>query len=229
MADEETAQAEQESTTESKTFTEDQVRELLAKETEGLKSKVDELLGEAKKAKAKAREEEAARTKAAEEAARKSGDVEALEKSWMEKYSTREQELASVLSEKDSIIANLTAGAAAKDLAAELALKGSERVLERIISERLGVEIVEGQPKVIVKDAAGQRSALTLDDLKKEIRADSALKPILQGTQGSGAGGVGQNGGAGTGKTIAASELEKMTPQQKYAFFKDNPGVSVQP
>lgn len=229
MAEEtQTAEAEQASTTETKTFTEEQVKQMLEEHTSGLKAKVDELLGESKAAKAKAREAAEKAAREAEERAKASGDIESLEKSWMEKYSTREGELTSALSEKDSIIANLTAGAAAKDVAAELALKGSERVLERIISERLGVEIVDGQPKVIVKDAAGQRSALTLDDLKKELRADTALKPILQGTQGSGAGGVGQNGGAGTGKTIAASELEKMSPQQKYSFFKDNPGVTVQ-
>lgn len=226
MAEQETASAEP------KTFTEDQVNELIAaaveKETGGLKAKVDELLGESKAAKAKAREEEEARKKAAEEAAKKSGDVEALEKSWMEKYTTRETELSSAISEKDKIIASLTAGNAAKTIASELALKGSESVVERIISDRLGVEIVDGQPKVIVKDAAGQRSALTVDDLKKEIRADAALKPILQGTQASGAGGVSGNGGAGTGKTIAASELEKMTPGQKAEFFKANPGVTVQ-
>lgn len=225
MADDQTLEGEE--TVTAKTFTEEQVNELIAKNTEGLKSKVDELLGEKKKTQAKLREEEEARAKVLEEAAKKSGDVEALEKSWTEKFTTREAELTGALGEKDGIIASLTAGTAATRLAAELALKGSERVLEQIISPRLGVEIVDGQPKVIVKDAAGQRSALTLDDLKKEILSDTALKPILQGTQASGAGGVGADGGAGAGKTIAASELDKKTPQEKAAFFKANPGVKI--
>jgi len=225
MADEEQTT---ETTEEPATFTQDQVRELLEKETAGLKSKVDELLGESKAAKAKAREASEKAAKEAEERARSTGDIEALEKSWTEKYTTRERELMEALGSKDGIISQLTAGSTAKDLAAQLALKGSERVLEQIIAPRLGVEIVEGQPKVIVKDAAGQRSALTLDDLRKEILADAALKPILQGTMGSGAGGVGRNGGAGTGKTIAASELETMTPAEKATFFKANPGVSIQ-
>lgn len=195
MADEDTPKGE------SKTFTEDQVKAAIAeaveKETGGLRSKVDELLGEAKKAKSKAREEEEARVKAAEEAAKKSGDVEALEKSWTEKFTTRETELTSALGEKDKIIANLTAGNAAKQIATELAVKGSESLLERVVSDRLGVEIVEGQPKVIVKDAAGQRSALTMDDLKKELREDAALKPVIAGTQATGAGGVGSSSGSG--------------------------------
>jgi hypothetical protein len=211
-----------------KTFTEDQVKAMLDEHTSGLKSKVEELLGESKAAKAKAREAQEIAQRETEQAAKKTGNIEALEKSWTEKYTARESELTGSLTEKDGIIARLTAGATAKDIASQLALKGSERVLEKIVSERLGVEIVEGQPKVIVKDAAGQRSALTMDDLKKEILSDTALKPILQGTQGSGAGGVGQSGGAGAGNTIAASELEKMTPAQKAAYFKQHPGVSVQ-
>lgn len=211
---------------EPKTFTEDQVKELLAKETEGLKSKVDELLGEAKKAKALRKEAEEAARKEAEEAAKKSGDVETLEKSWQEKYQARETELTSALTEKDGIIAKLTAGNTAKTLASELALKGSERVLERIISDRLGVEVSEGQPKVIVKDAAGQRSALTVDDLKKEILSDTALKPILQGTQGSGAGGVGANGGAATSKTVTRADFDKMDQRSRVAFVKDGGKVT---
>lgn len=179
------------------TFTRDQVQQMIADETGGLKSKIDELLTEAKEAKAKAREESARAAKEAEEKAKASGDVEALEKSWSEKYSSREAELTSAMTEKDKIIARLTAGNEAKTLASELALKGSERVLERIISDRLGVEIVEGQPKVIVKDAAGQRSAQTLDDLRKELQSDTSLKPILQGSKGTGAGGVGSGTGAG--------------------------------
>lgn len=224
MAEQETPEGEQETI---ETFTKEQVQQLLEEKTSGLKAKLDEIMDETKAAKAAKKEAEAKARKEAEEAAKRSGDVESLEKSWTEKYTTREQELTGVLSEKDSIISRLTAGAAAKDIASELALKGSERVLEKIVFERLGVEIVEGQPKVIVKDVAGQRSALTVADLKKEILEDSALKPILQGTQGTGAGGVRQNGGAGTGKTIAASELEKMTPKMKADYFKANPGVQV--
>ena len=219
MSEQETATAEQE--TESKTFTEDQVRELLEKETGGLKAKVEELLGESKAAKAKAREAAERATREAEEKAKASGNVEALEKSWTEKFTTREQELTGVLSEKDAIISRLTAGAAAKDIAAELALKGSERVLEQIIAPRFGVEIVEGQPKVIVKDAAGQRSALTLEDLRKEILSDAALKPILQGTKGSGAGGAGPNGGAASQKTVTRTSWDSMSHSDRGAFIKN--------
>ncbi|RBH37620.1 hypothetical protein C3F00_043875, partial [Pseudomonas sp. MWU13-2860] len=63
----------------------------------GLKSKVEELLAEKKSEadKRKAAEEQARLER--EEALRKSGNVEELEKSWSEKYSRREAELAGQL------------------------------------------------------------------------------------------------------------------------------------
>lgn len=222
MAEQETPKGEAE------TFSKDQVQAMIDEAVKGLASKNDELLTEVKTFKSKAKDEADAARKAAEEAAKKSGDVESLEKSWGEKYATRESELSAIIQERDTAIARLTAGNAAKSIASELAVKGSEWALEQLIAPRLGVEVVEGQAKVIVKDAAGQRSAASLDDFKKEIRADERFKSFLQGTKATGAGGVGSDGGAGTGKTIAASELEKMTPQQKFAYFKANPGVSVQ-
>jgi hypothetical protein len=43
----------------------------------------------------------------------------------------------------------------------------------------------------------------------------------------SGGGAKGGNGGGQGGKTIAAAELEAMTPEAKAKFFKANPGVTV--
>jgi hypothetical protein len=43
----------------------------------------------------------------------------------------------------------------------------------------------------------------------------------------SGGGAKGGNGGGQGGKTIAAAELEAMTPEAKAKFFKANPGVVV--
>ncbi len=215
MTEEETPKGEQEPV---KTFTAEEVAALIEEKTGGLKAKVDELLGEAKSAKQKAREAAEQAAKEAEEKAKASGDVEALEKSWTEKFTTRESELTSALSEKDNIIAQLTAGNTAKTLASKLAIKGSESLLERVISDRFGVEIVEGQPKVIVKDAAGQRSAATLEDLEKELRGDTALKPILAGTQATGAGGVGSSGG--NGGAVTKLNLGG-TKQERVAAFRE--------
>ena len=64
----------------------------------GLKKQLDTLLGEKKTEAAKRKEAEETARLAAEEAARKGGDVAALDKSWQDKYTKREQEL---LAERD--------------------------------------------------------------------------------------------------------------------------------
>lgn len=217
MAEQETPKGEE------KTFSEDQVKAMikdaLESELAGLKTKNDELLAEAKKAKADRKEAEEIAAKEAEERAKKSGDIEALEKSWTEKFSARETELLEETTRLRDVISGLTVGNTAKTIAAEMAVKGSEPLLEQLISPRLAMEIVDGQIKTYVKDAAGQRSAATIDDLKKEISANEAFKPLLQGTKASGAGGVGSSGGAAhkkfsehTGQELV--ELRRSNPQE---------------
>ena len=208
---------------EAETFSQDQVNEMIAaaveKETGGLKSKVDELLGESKAAKAKAKEEAEARAKAADEAAKKSGDVEALEKSWQEKLAQAERERDAQLSGLQSTVEALTVGSAAKDIAAELAIQGSASVLERIARDRLSVEMTDEGPRVRVKDATGKPSAATLDDLKAELTNDSALKPLIIGGKASGGGAANANGGAGGGKKENRST---MNAESKAAYIREH-------
>ncbi|MFG3398664.1 hypothetical protein ACQKEK_02490 [Pseudomonas sp. NPDC077408] len=177
----------------------------------GLKAKLEELLGESKAAKAKAREAEEAAKKAAEEAARKNGDVEALDKSWQEKLSKREQEL---LAEREGLagqIKNLTVGRAATDLAAELAVQGSAKALLPHIQSRLSMDIRNGEPTVVVLDANGKPSAATLAELKAEFTNDPAFAPLIVGTHasGSGAGGAKPGSGAATDTNTQAEAAKK--------------------
>lgn len=171
----------------------------------GLKNKVNELLAEKKAAEKKAQEAADAARREAEEAARKSGNVEALEKSWQEKYSRREAELSGQLeTERNTLqsqIKSLTVGRTATDLAAELAIQGSAKALLPHIERRLGMDIRDGKPTVVVLDVAGNPSAATLDELKAEFTNDSAFAPLIVGSKasGGGAGGAGKGGGAAQG------------------------------
>ena len=177
----------------------------------GLKAKLEELLGESKAAKAKAREAEEAAKKAAEEAARKNGDVDALDKSWQEKLSKREQEL---LAEREGLagqIKNLTVGRAATDLAAELAVQGSAKALLPHIQSRLSMDIRDGKPAVVVLDANGKPSAATLDELKAEFTNDPAFAPLIVGSKASGSGA----GGATPGSRAASDSNTKAEAAKK--------------
>jgi hypothetical protein len=178
----------------------------------GLKSKVEELLGE-KKAAEKARKdaEEQARLDR-EEAARKSGNVEELEKSWSEKYNRREAELNGMLEQERGTlggqIRDLTVGRTATDIASALAIPGSAKALLPHIERRLGVEQRDGKPVVVVLDPQGKLSAATLDELKAEFANDTAFAPLIAGSKASGGGasGAGGSGGAAKGKIGGTKE-----------------------
>jgi len=186
----------------------------------GLKAKLEELLGESKAAKAKAREAEEAAKKAEEERARKAGDVEALENSWREKLTKREQEL---LSERESLasqIKELTVGRAATDLSAELAVQGSAKALLPHLQARLSMDIRDGKPTVVVLDANGKPSAPTLEELKAEFVNDPAFAPLIVGSKASGSGASGAKPGGG-----AAKKFDEYTGAELSAIRKSDPAL----
>jgi hypothetical protein len=178
----------------------------------GLKAKVDELLGEKKAAEKKAREAEEAARLEREELARKSGNVEELERSWTEKFTRREAELTGTLEQERATLSgqirDLTVGRTATDIASALAVQGSAKALLPHIERRLSVEQRDGKPVVVVLDAQGKLSAATLDELKAEISNDAAFAPLIAGSKasGGGAGGAGGGGGAPKGKIGGTKE-----------------------
>ncbi|RIJ09875.1 hypothetical protein DXT77_15650 [Pseudomonas sp. 91RF] len=178
----------------------------------GLKAKNAELLAEKKEIERKAREAEDAARLEREEAARRSGNVEELERSWTEKFTRREAELTGTLEQERATLSgqirDLTVGRTATDIASALAVQGSAKALLPHIERRLSVEQRDGKPVVVVLDAQGKLSAATLDELKAEIANDAAFAPLIAGSKasGGGAGGAGGGGGAPKGKIGGTKE-----------------------
>ncbi|WP_180698965.1 hypothetical protein [Pseudomonas crudilactis] len=178
----------------------------------GLKAKNAELLAEKKEIERKAREAEDTARQEREEAARKSGNVEELERSWTEKFNRREAELNGMLEQERGTLSgqirDLTVGRTATDIASALAVQGSAKALLPHIERRLSVEQRDGKPVVVVLDAQGKLSAATLDELKAEIANDAAFAPLIAGSKasGGGAGGAGGGGGAPKGKIGGTKE-----------------------
>ena len=193
--------------------------EELKSEVERLRQHSQQLLGEKKQQQEEAR-------KAAEAAARKSGDLEALEKSWQQKLADREAELKAELEKASSWVADLTVGQAATQIASEIAITGSAKALLPHIRARLGTDIRDGRPVTVVLDEDGKPSALTLDELKDQFRNDAAFAPLIVGSKASGAGGAAGRP-AGSGNTITRAQLDKMSPREKAQFYRDNPKVSI--
>jgi hypothetical protein len=183
----------------------------------GLKAKVEELLAE-KKAEAKKRQEaEEAAKRAAEEHARKTGDVDALQKSWEEKYTKaltdKEQTLASLQAQ----IQKLTVGATAASIAGELAVQGSAGVLERLIAPRLSMEIRDGKPAVVVLDHEGRPTALTVAEYRTEVMNDPALAPLIAGSRATGGGAGGSKSGG------AAKSFNQLSGMERVELRRNNP------
>jgi hypothetical protein len=170
----------------------------------GLKAKNAELLAEKKEIERKAREAEDTARQEREEAARKSGNVEELERSWTEKFNRREAELNGMLEQERGTLSgqirDLTVGRTATDIASALAVQGSAKALLPHIERRLSVEQRDGKPVVVVLDQQGKLSAATLDELKAEFANDTAFAPLIAGSKASGGGAAGAGGGGGAAK-----------------------------
>jgi len=165
-------------------------------------AEVERLREEVQKVNAKNRELLEARAKAKKEAeqaaldaAKKSGDLESLEKSWQKKIETTEHELRAEIQQYEQMLASITSGAEARRLAADLALPGHADLLMPHIAGRLKTEIRDGKPTVRVLDRDGTPSAMTVDDLRKEIMGTELFAPILAGSKANGAGGTGRSDG----------------------------------
>lgn len=180
----------------------DELKEALRKEREERK---------AAKERAEALEREA--RERAEESARKSGDIEALEKSWQNKLARREAELLEQNERLQSQLVELTVGATAQKLAGDLAVPGSADVLLPHIKSRLTYQ----DGKLAVLDADGKPSASTVDELANEIRNDKRFAPLIVASMADGGGASGSRGGG-----AATLKRSQMTPAQKREFIEKN-------
>lgn len=179
----------------------------------GLKAKLDELLGEKKEAKRKADE-------AAAEAARKNGDLEAIENSWKEKYTNRENELNEQLKAHQQRIYGLTVGQQATELASKLAVTGSASVLLPHIQNRI---TLDENDNIRVLDSQGKPSAMTIDELAIEFRNNPAFKPLIAANPSTGGGAAGNGFGGG-----AAKEPKDYTEQERRELKASNPTLFAQ-
>ena len=180
----------------------------LKAELEALRGHHEKLLGETKAAKAKAKEEAEAARVAAEEAARKSGDVSALDKSWQEKYAKAEAEYGAKLTaaqqQLQTVLVDNVAQKAAMDIAVDA--ECAELLADKLRGS-LGLAEVDGKMQTVVFDADGKRSAITVDELKKQLIAK--YPRLVKGNPAGGAGGMSQPAGGAGGSTNSGSMVDR--------------------
>lgn len=117
--------------------------------------------------------------------ARKSGDIDKIEKGWQTKLDTATAEGEAKLAKmRDAFLKTLDVQAL--DIAT--AISNSPKLLAKHIRERLSVNFEGDEPEVVILDAKGKPSKLSVDDLKKEVSADKDFASIIIASKASGGG-----------------------------------------
>lgn len=146
---------------------------------------------------------------------RKRGDIDALEKSWREQLEKAVGAKDSELKKRDEIIQRVFRTNVAKEMAREISTVPV--AMARLIQDRLVVEIEDGEPVTRVLDNSGKLSALSLDDLKKELVADPDLSGMIKGSKASGSGATANESGG------AAKKLHEMNDTERREWYERDP------
>jgi len=185
----------------------------LEEETRGLKSKVDELLGEKKRVQ---QEREEAREQARLEAEEKA-KAENNYKQLFESRSEENNQLRAQIDRMNAEAQQQKINEQAVKLAAQLTKDtGRAQLLQKEFSQRLS--LVDGELRVT--DPSGQLTVSSLDDLVNSIKTDYPF--LVDGIQASGGGAVKAQGGAeARGKEMSRSDWEALPLAKRQQFFKD--------
>ena len=186
---------------------------------DGLKASRDALLAEKKEQQRLAQEAEAEKLRiereALEEAARQKGDWQALEDSYKAKLAEKENEFTSKADTLRKQVYKLTVGDQALKLASEISKSHAIGIMTPFIEQRL---TLDENNNVRVLDLQGKPSAMTIDDLKQEFKANAMFQDIVVANNSSGGGATG--GGQGGG---AAKNPKEMTEQERIDLYNRDP------
>lgn len=140
-----------------------------------------------------------------------------VEKAWKKKYEDREKELTKQMDGLTGALRTQLEDNVAQSLAQKLSKSPS--LLVPHIKSRLKAEIADGKATTRVLDKDGGLSALTLEELEKEVVANPEFAPIIIGSKATGGG---ANGGKGGGAT---KKLSEMGDAERTELYKADPAA----
>jgi len=181
-------------------------------ETTSMKSKMDELLGETKKAKALKKQADDEAVAIAKAKALKDNDFEQLFKSSEEQRQSSDSRYDELLGK----IATDKQKAEAMRISIQLADGDNAELLAQFIAPRL--KYTDDGVKIL--DSNGQLTVSTVEDLKTEFQNNARYSSLLKGNQSSGGSAPGGKSGSAADKTITRTEFEKLTPLDRSKFLK---------
>jgi chromosome segregation ATPase len=144
-------------------------------------------------------------------------DVAKLESKWKKKLEDKERELGEKSQSLEKELNTLLVDNVADRLAADLS--DSPSVLRPHIKERLTVERVDGKAVTRIKDADGELSPMTLDELKSEFESNNDFASVVRGSKGSGSGAGGGQGGQG-GQAPKKPDFAKASTKEVADYLK---------
>ena len=181
-------------------------------EKESLLNKNNELLGEAKKAKAARNQAEQAASEEARKKAEAEGNYEQL-------FKSSESERQKLLEENESI-----KGATAKEKRDNEALKLASSMAEganiELLADFIQRRLKYSDGVIKVTDSNGDLTVSSLEDLKTELVSSGRYASLLKGNQSSGGGATGGNNSGGAEKTITQEQYNSMDHAERMKFFK---------
>jgi len=181
-------------------------------ESTSMKAKMDELLGETKKAKALKKQADDEKVSIAKAKAIKDNDFEQL-------FNSSEQQRESSDNRYNELLGKIATDkqkAEAMKLAIQLADGDNAELLSQFIAPRL--KYTDDGVKIL--DINGQLTVSTLEDLKTEFQNNARYSALLKGNQSSGSGAPGGNSGSAADNILARPEFEKLPPFKRVEFLK---------
>lgn len=185
------------------------------------KKRADDAVAEAARLKKIADDAAAATAEAVAEAARKSGDVTSLDASWTAKLDTQKAEDKKKLDAANKAIEDILVDSVAAQIAAEISTVPA--LFKPIIAARLHAEVDPAgvnKPITRVLGADGKASALSLEDLKKELLANTEYSGIIKGTSANGGGANNSQPGGGA---LGGKKFSQLTETERTALHRENP------
>lgn len=182
--------------------------ETLKAEKASLKKELDDYKAEEEERIRKAEERAKKKAEEAYEKAKGDKDVEAIEKSWTDKYSKLETEFKGLQEKHNGYVTKSLVDSAVTSMANEISTHPN--LISPHIRSRLGVDLTGDTPKLVVLDENGQRSALTVDELKKSFVDNKDFSAIIKATSANGGAKAGANSPSGT-QTSETKRLGEMS------------------
>ena len=197
-----------------KMFTMAEVREMIAKETSGLKSKNVELLGKIKAKSESAEAESAERRRLEQETAKRLGEMEALERSIREQEGAKNASILATLEKRDAKLI----GAEKKAIMSSLAVDFIDAEGVDLIGHMVSVEL-DDDGNTVTKFTGADGQLLTTDpaEFKKIMRNNKAIARLLKADDTNGGGAQGGKGGDGKAAPTndAMGRLQERLRKQK--------------